>query len=134
MIYVYTLGFNLVSEVQKATERLYAQNEHNFKHLIVDLGFPLTEGDVIPENIEEAKNDNSNALKFLANRFGSQYVKFENIGVSQNTTQVINYLKPTEEVIEMERKKKDAYKDIEKLPVNWFAHLLGLFTLLKAPE
>mgnify|MGYP001568893692 CR=1 FL=1 len=51
--YIYTLSFNLVTEVEKATERLYKQNKHNFEHYIVDLGFPLVKGDEIPDNIEE---------------------------------------------------------------------------------
>lgn len=98
MIYVVTLTFNLVSEVQKACERLYEQNEGTkFTHLICDLSFPLLTGNEIPEDLEEAKKSNSEALRFLAARFGAKYVKMPNIGVSQNWSQVIEYLKPTNE-------------------------------------
>lgn len=97
-IIAYTLCFNLFSEVQKATERLYKQNEGTkFRHIIADLGFPLIQGDVIPENIEDAKEKNSESLKSLAHRFGSEYVKFANIGVSQNTNQVLNYIQPKDD-------------------------------------
>lgn len=97
MIYVVSLAYNLISETQKACERLYAQNEYNFIHLICDLGFPLREGNVIPDSIKEAQQDNSNALKFLAARFNAKYVKFNNMGCSQNWNQVINYLQPKDE-------------------------------------
>lgn len=98
-IIVATLSFNLVSETQKACERLYAQNEINFRHLICDLGFPLLTGNDIPDDIEEAKKSNAEALKFLAARFGSEYVKFENLGCSCNWNQVVEYIQPEEEDI-----------------------------------
>ncbi len=96
-INLYTLSFNLFTETQKATERLYAQNEYNFKHYICDLGFPLIKGDEIPDSIQEAKEQNSESLKALCARFGSVYVKFENEGVSQNTSQIYKHINPSDE-------------------------------------
>lgn len=96
-IYIYTLAFNLFSEVQKATERLYRQNEKNFHHIILDLGFPLINGNEIPQNIEEAQEQNSESLKALCARFGSGYLKAKNEGVSQNTTTVYKHINPTDE-------------------------------------
>jgi len=94
MIYAFTLGYNLVSEIEKVTKSLRALNDCNcYKHLIIDLGFPL-EKDEIPDNIEEAKSRNSEALKELCNNYKAEYVKMENIGVSQNWTQVYNYIQP----------------------------------------
>lgn len=91
MNYVHTLAYNLVSETEKSVKLLYEQNE-NFVHVIVDLGFPLTE-DKIPENIQRAKLINSELLRDMANRYGSRYFKTENIGVSQNWTAVYKHLK-----------------------------------------
>lgn len=89
---VFTLAYNLVSETEAAVKRLYDQNDRGeFTHTIYDCGFPLLEGDKIPENIEEAKVINSQSLKELAVRHGSFYVKISNIGVSQNWTQAYNH-------------------------------------------
>lgn len=97
MIYATTLCYNLFSECQKATEGLYRQNEGTkFKHIIADCGFPLIQGDVIPDDIEDAKEKNSESLRSLANRFGSEYLKIQNDGVSQNHTQVWHYLNPSD--------------------------------------
>ena len=91
MINVHTLAFNLVSEVEKATKSLYHLND-DFHHIIVDLGFPLEKGDEIPKDIRKAKLRNSRKLKALAKKYGSEYVKLPNIGVSQNWTAVYNHL------------------------------------------
>ena len=97
MIYVVTLCYNLFSECQKATERLYKQNEGTkFKHILADCGFPLIT-DTIPDDIEEAKEKNTECLKSLAHRFGSEYLKINNEGVSQNHTQVWFHLNPNDE-------------------------------------
>lgn len=93
--YCFTLSYNLVSEIAKTTDLLYKQNDPaTFKHLIVDLGFPLVRGDEVPDDITAAKMQNTEQLKALAKTFGSEYVKMPNIGVSQNWTQVYKYLKP----------------------------------------
>lgn len=89
--YVHTLAYNLVSETEKAVKSLYELNS-DFKHIIVDLGFPLEKGNFIPTNIEKAKKRNTSKLKALAREYGSDYIKVENIGVSQNWTAVYSYL------------------------------------------
>lgn len=90
---VHTLAYNLYSEVEKAVSDLYQQNHHgDFQHLIVDLEFPLEEGDKVPEDIERAISNNSIKLMDLATRFGSRYVRFKNQGVSQNWNQVIKFM------------------------------------------
>lgn len=90
--YVHTLSYNLVSETEKATKSLYELNS-DFHHIIVDLGFPLEKGNFIPDNIKKAKNRNSARLKALARKYGSEYVKLRNVGVSQNWTAIYEYLK-----------------------------------------
>jgi hypothetical protein len=92
--YVHTLAYNLPSETEKAVNLLYSQNE-NFKHYIVDLGFPIASDKLI--DIEKAKKINTSKLKGIAQKYGSEYVKFENIGVSQNWDQVFKYLKLKDE-------------------------------------
>lgn len=95
MNYCFTLGYNLVEEIAKTTKLLYDLNERDtFKHLIVDLGFPLERGDEIPDDITGVKVRNSERLKALADEYGSDYIKMKNIGVSQNWTQVYKYLSP----------------------------------------
>jgi hypothetical protein len=94
----FTLGYNLTTEVEKVTKLLYELNDRkDFKHLIVDLGFPLVVGNEIPEDIEKAKEYNSEVLKQMAADHGSDYVKLDNIGVSQNWTQVFRYLQPADD-------------------------------------
>lgn len=96
MNFLHTLSFNLPSETEEATRSLYELNpENNFKHVIVDLGFPLEYGADIPENIEEAKFRNSIKLMKIAKQYGSDYLKLPNIGVSQNWNQVLNHIKYT---------------------------------------
>lgn len=92
--YVHSLAFNLTNEVEKATELLYDLNDDlDFKHIIVDLSFPLLVGDEIPNDIKLAKQVNSIELKRIAKEYGSEYINFENIGCSQNWSQVYDYLK-----------------------------------------
>lgn len=94
---VHTLCWNTYDQVQTAVSDLYARNERkDFIHVLVDLGFPIETGDVIPEDIEIAKASNTNKLKFLAEKYGSIYFKAENIGVSQNWTQVAQFMKVTD--------------------------------------
>lgn len=91
--YVHTLSYNLPSETEKATNLLYSLNNANdFKHYIIDLSFPLAEGNVLPTNIQKAQNHNSEKLKDICRRYGSTYVKMPNIGVSQNWEQVWKHL------------------------------------------
>jgi hypothetical protein len=93
MNYVHTLCWNLPSIVDKAIKSLYdLNNKKDFKHIIVDLGFPLIE-DKIPEDIEKNKAEGSEILKEMANRYGSKYLKIKNVGVSQNWDAVRKYLK-----------------------------------------
>lgn len=90
-IYVHTLAYNLPSEVEKTTNLIYSQNDCEFKHYICDLGFPLLEGDKIPGSIPDAQKKNSDKLKEICVRYGSTYLRMENIGVSQNWTQIIKH-------------------------------------------
>lgn len=91
--YVHSLSWNLPSEVEKVTKLLYdLNNENDFTHIIVDLGFPLEEGDKIPDDIEKSKKINSQKLKKIASEYGSEYMQIQNIGVSQNWTSVYKSL------------------------------------------
>ncbi len=90
--FVHTLAYNVVEETEKATKSLYEKN-NDFHHIIVDLGFPLEKGGVIPKDIKIAKSNNSKRLKALAEKYGSEYIKIENVGVSQNWTAVYKHLK-----------------------------------------
>lgn len=95
MNYCFTLAFNLPSEVEKITALLYARNKQgNFKHIIFDLGFPIVVGNEIPNSIPGAQVINSESLKATCQRYGSEYAKIDNIGVSQNWTQAFNYINP----------------------------------------
>jgi len=92
-IIVHTLGFNLPSEVNIATKSLYEKNKDcEFTHVILDLGFPLEMGADVPEDIEQAKRNNSEALKRIANKYGSVYLQAKNEGVSQNWTTVMRLM------------------------------------------
>lgn len=98
MNYALTLAYNLVSETTAATERLYEQNKKgSFEHIICDLGFPLLEGDIIPDDLQKAKEENTRALKKLAFCYGSRYVQFENVGVQPNWTTAIKLINPKDE-------------------------------------
>lgn len=91
----FTLAYNLPSEVEKVAKLLYEQNlPGSFEHTIFDLGFPLIEGDQIPNSLTGAKEINTQKLKAIAEKYGSVYAKMENIGVSQNWTQAYQFLKP----------------------------------------
>lgn len=122
--YVHTLAYNLVSEVEKATKSLYELNS-NFHHVIVDLGFPL-EKDRIPDNINKAKKRNSARLRRLARKYGSEYVKIPNVGVSQNWTAVYEHLdmKPDDVLI-------GADPDERPQQENWVS---AMATILRHPE
>jgi hypothetical protein len=86
--YCHTLCWNFTTEVEKATKLLYDLNSKiYFKHIIVDLGFPLIE-DKIPDDIEAAKKENTRRLKDICKKYGSLYLKLPNVGVSQNWTAV----------------------------------------------
>jgi len=89
-----TLAFNTPDQVTGAVERLYAQNKVDFTHYVFDLGFPLEEGDVIPEDIESAKKNNTEKLKKLCWLYGSHYLKIDNVGVQQNWSRAIDIIQP----------------------------------------
>lgn len=93
----FTLGYNLVSEIRKSVDSLYRLNE-DVEHFIIDLGFPL-EKDIIPEDIKKSQKNNSVKIKQLAKKYGSKYLKFENVGVSQNWTAVYKHIKPSDDDI-----------------------------------
>lgn len=93
-IFIHTLGYNLPGEIEKTTKLIYDQNDAgHFKHLICDLGFPIEKGDVIPDNYTLARQKNTVKLKDICAKYGSTYIRLENIGVSQNWTQVIKHCK-----------------------------------------
>lgn len=90
---VHTLGFNLTSEVEQTVRSLYEQNDKkDFQHVLVDLGFPLTDGKIIPQNIAEAKEINNKTNRRVAEHFGSQFMALKNTGVSQNWEMVRQYM------------------------------------------
>jgi len=98
-VLVHTLAFNLPSEVEIATRLLYEQCNGDFnKHVIADLGFPISE-DKLPNSILEAKAINSEKLKSIAKQYGSEYIQLPNIGVSQNWNQIIQHYNLKEGVI-----------------------------------
>lgn len=91
----FSLSYNLVSETEKCLERIYSQNERgDFTHTVIDLGFPLLEGDKIPDDIGDAKQRNTEALKELAHKHGSGYLKLPNVGVQQNHSAFYHHAKP----------------------------------------
>ena len=96
--YVHTLAYNLVSETEKAVKLLYELND-NLIHYIIDLGYPIEKPGVIPKDIEQAKKNNSERLKKLADEYGSKYVQLPNIGVSQNWEAVFRMLDMKDEDI-----------------------------------
>lgn len=92
-----TLCFNTVSEVDEAVRLAHDINDkRDFEHFIVDLEFPIEEGDVLPDNIETAKKNNTLRLKELARKYKSEYVRMKNIGVSQNWGNFWRYVKGDE--------------------------------------
>ena len=90
----FTMAYNLTSQVRKITKLLYEQNKSDFKHIIFDLGFPLTE-DAKPDNIQEAKKKNTTELKKICLDYGSEYMQLENIGISQNWTNIYKIINPS---------------------------------------
>jgi hypothetical protein len=91
--YCFTLCWNIVSEIEKSTKSLYELNDSNdFIHIIIDLGFPIEKGNIIPDDINQAKSNNSKALKELSFRFGSLYAEMDNVGVSQNWQAIYQWL------------------------------------------
>ncbi len=98
MVKTFSLCYSLVSDIENIVRELYAKNkECEFSHLIIDLGYPLLHGSDIPEDIFSAQAANSIRLQAIADKYGSDYVKLENQGVSQNWTQAMNYLQVTDE-------------------------------------
>lgn len=92
--YCFTLCHNLFDVIEASTKFLYERNpSNNFKHIIADVGFVLEEDNVIPDDFESARNRNTEKLKSLAKKYGSEYIRIENIGVSQNWNQIIDYVK-----------------------------------------
>jgi len=93
MTYAYTLGFNLVSEIAESMRRMSEQNDaRDYKHFLINLDFPLEKGDEIPRDVRIAKKNNTESLKELALKYGSTYLHFPNIGVSQNTANFVRYV------------------------------------------
>jgi len=91
--YVITLGFNTFDAIKETTKRLYDQNNpFHFQHWIFDLSFPLVDGTKIPENIEQAKNENSIKIMELCMQYGSIYRKMDNVGVQQNWSKALQII------------------------------------------
>lgn len=84
MIYVHTLCFNTPTEVVDAVEDLHRNNDCKFNHVVVDLGFPLRDGDKCPKDLDKSAEENSVVLQSLARKNNSHYVRTKNVGVSQN--------------------------------------------------
>lgn len=90
---VHTLCYNLPSAVERTLASLHSLNkDFDFIHVIADCGFPLQDDELIPEDIAAAKYKNSIRLKEMAAYYGSEYVRIENIGVSQNWDQVAKHM------------------------------------------
>lgn len=93
-IIVATISFNLPTEVEKTTANIYMQNKNvEFIHCIANPGFPLNDWRELPKSVEEAKEENERALKQIAQNWDSYYMSIENIGVSQNWTQIYKHFK-----------------------------------------
>ena len=123
-VLVHTLAFNLPSEVEIATRLLYEQCNGDFnKHVIADLGFPISE-DKLPNSILEAKAINSEKLKSIAKQYGSEYIQLPNIGVSQKQnekasqqlTQMYETYKYARGVLSgLTEEQKNYQKEVDKL-------------------
>lgn len=93
---VHTLSWNVVSETECAVRQLYEMNDKkDFHHIICDLDFPLLKADEIPSDLKKSVKQNSEALKELALKYGSEYLKIKNVGVSQNWQSVAAHVRLT---------------------------------------
>lgn len=90
MYKVFTLSYNLSTEVERATGLLKKLNP-SCHHTIVDVGFPIIHGETIG-HIPSNKSYNTKELKRIAGYYKSDYVKIENQGVSQNWMSVAKEL------------------------------------------
>jgi hypothetical protein len=63
----------------------------------VDLEYPLKDKFEIPKDIKQSIKDNTEALKAIALKYGSEYIKIKNVGVSQNWSAVAQCVKLTED-------------------------------------
>src|SRR4030042_1523045 len=122
MNYVFTLCFNLVSEVEKTVRPLY-ENNRDFIHVIVDCGFPIEE-DVIPDNFEIVKKRNTERLRDLCPKYGSTYLKIQNEGVSQNWNAVKKWLRLQDQDCLIGLNGK-FYNHIKEIPVPGYAPIYG---------
>lgn len=96
-ILVHTLSYNTTDEMAEATRLLYEKNNNqDFTHTIVDLGFPLEHGNVFPKSIDESVSNNTKTLKSMCDEYGSEYVRLKNVGVSQNWSAIVSHFKPTD--------------------------------------
>lgn len=93
-IIVCTIAFNLPEEVRKTTENIYAQNKaYEFIHVIANPmpGFPVDHWNDLPKSVKEAQENNARELKVIAEQYDSYYCEINNVGVSQNWTQIYKY-------------------------------------------
>lgn len=94
-VIVFSLAYNLISEVEQSVRMLYEQNDRrDFEHYIIDLGFPIVTGADIPSNFELARFQNSQELKRIAGQYKSYLCEMVNIGVSQNHENFYRFIKP----------------------------------------
>lgn len=93
-VVVHTLGYNVAELVEESTESLRELNEgFDYKHVIVDLGYPLGEERSDWDSfkfIEQAKSNNLYLNNQTSLVYHSDLVKFNNKGVSGNWTTVAN--------------------------------------------
>ena len=95
-VYVHTLAYNLPSEVDKAVRSLYDLNpSRKFFHYVVDLDYPLYE-DTIPNDVKQSKLIASKKMRTIAKVNGSSYLKYDNVGVSQNWQSFVDYVMPND--------------------------------------
>ena len=97
---VHTLSYNLVSTTEDAVRRMYEMNDkRDFQHIVVDCEYPLLKKDKIPADLRKSKAQNTEALKELALKYGSTYIKIKNEGVSQNWSSIAKFAKLTDDDI-----------------------------------
>ena len=90
---VHTLGYNIPTLIDEATESLFNLNpERNFTHVIADLGYPLGQyretWDIVPQFIPINKRKNAISIIDTATLHKSDCVRIPNRGVSGNWTQI----------------------------------------------
>lgn len=88
MIKTFTLAYNTPSTI---ADRLNDMKNLSKSHTVIDLGFPL-QYDEYPDNVELSALLSSHRLSTDCFKYGANYIKLPNKGVSQNWTSVFRIL------------------------------------------